>query len=108
MTRRASKRWKNFRRGTPAGKKVTIAETDQIDAHREIATQFMFAIFELDPGDYLITDESDILDFTSADDMDTTEIWRRIETTYNLNQTDVGSGRLVRIFDAIAVRRSTQ
>ncbi len=87
---------------------VTLAATDEVEAHQDIATQFMSAIFDLDPGDYLITDEASVLDFTSADDSDTSEIWSRIEKTYGIGKTDVGSGLLVRIFATISQRRRTQ
>ena len=90
------------------GKKITISSTALVDTYSEIAAHFMAAIFDLDPGDYLITDESDVLDFTPTDETDTTNIWRRVEVIYGLGSSDVNSGRLVRIFEAIASRQRIQ
>jgi hypothetical protein len=101
-------RWKILPRDTFEGKAVTFAPTDQVDVYAEIAAEFMSEIFELDPGEYLITDEADVLDFTPMDESDTTEIWRRIETAYGIVSTDVESERLVKIFEAIANRRRVQ
>jgi hypothetical protein len=102
------KRWKILPRDTFEGKRVTFAPTDQVDTYPEIAAEFMSEIFELDPRDYLITDEADVLDFTPMDESDTTEIWRRIEVAYGITLSDVESGRLPRIFEAIANRRKVQ
>ena len=108
MPRRTDKRWKALPPDTFDGKEITFADTDQVDSHHEIAAEFMLGIFALHPGDYLITDEADILDFTPLDEPDTTAIWRRIAESYGLEQSAIGSGRLVRIFDAIGIRRRTQ
>ena len=68
----------------------------------------MSTIFELDPGDYLITDEASVLDFTPPDESDTTDIWFRIEETYGIDKADVGSDLLVRIFESISKRQRAQ
>ena len=103
-----SKRWKILPRDTFEGNTVTFAPTDKVDAYPEIAAEFMSDIFELDPGDYLITDEADVLDFTPMDESGTTETWRRIEAAYGISFSEVESGRLARIFEAIANRRRVQ
>jgi hypothetical protein len=90
------------------GRKITISSTDLVDIYSAIAAHFMAAIFDLDPGDYLITDESDLLDFTPMDESDTTEIWRRVEITYGVVSSDLNCGRLVKIFEAIASRQRVQ
>ena len=102
------KRLKFLPNDSTEGKKITLASTDLVDAYSEIAAHFMSAIFSLDPGDYLITDESDVLDFTPMDESDTTDIWRRVKTTYGIAHSDVDSGRLVKIFEAIASRQKVQ
>jgi hypothetical protein len=102
------KRWTNLPRDTFEGKQVTFAPTDRVDAYPEIATEFMSEIFELEPGDYLITDEADVLDFTPMDESDTTEIWHRIEAAYGITLAEAESGRLAVIFEAIANRRRVQ
>ena len=40
------------------GKRIVLASTPGVDAFRDIAEEFMTAIFEMDPGSYLISDES--------------------------------------------------
>ena len=94
--------------GTSAGKTVTLSSTDRVEAYSAIADHFMSAIFDLNPGDYLITDESDLLDFTPMYESDTSEIWRQIEIAYGVAPCDVNSGRLVKIFEAIENRRRVQ
>jgi hypothetical protein len=108
MVKRMDKGWKRVPAGTFAGKKITIADTEGVDAHAEIASEFIRTIFDFEPGDYVISDESDILDFMSFDESDTSDVWRRIERAYGLTQVEVGSGRLVQIFRAISGRRGTQ
>jgi len=80
----------------------------EIGSSYNIASEFMSTIFDLDPGDYLISDESSILDFTPFDESDTTDIWSRIESAYGINRTDVRSEFLVNVFESIAQRQRTQ
>jgi hypothetical protein len=91
-----------------AEKKFVLSPTDLIEAFQEIADRFMLEIFELEPGEYIITDESDIRDFTSFGTSDTDPIWRQVGDAYGLSRDDVGSERLVKIFQAIAERRRVQ
>jgi len=108
MARRTDKRWKILPPGTFAGKKITFASTEQVDASSDIASEFMSTIFNLDPGDYLISDESSIPDFTPFDEPDIADVWSRIDSAYGINQSDVGSELLVRIFESIVQRQKTQ
>ena len=97
-----------FRRGQFSGKKITFAATDQIESFTQLASEFMEIIFDLEPGDYLITDESTLLDFTDFDSSDTSEFWTQITEHYGIGLQDVGSEYLVRIFGAIVRRRNVQ
>jgi hypothetical protein len=106
--KRMDKGWKRVPAGTSAGKHITFASTEEVEAHDDIAAEFIRRIFAFEPGDYAISDESDILDFMSFDESDTSEVWNRIERAYGLTEVDVGSGRLVNIFRAINGRRGTQ
>ncbi|HEX9811500.1 MAG TPA: hypothetical protein VGA88_05365 [Burkholderiales bacterium] len=90
------------------GKKITYASTHRIEEFRQIACEFMEEIFELLPGEYLISDESDVRDFTDFGSSDTSEIWKRIMDVYGFKQSDVGSGHFVNIFAEIARRRNIQ
>jgi hypothetical protein len=93
-------------KGPFKGKKVTFAETEGIEAFYEISTEFMEAIFELLPGEYLITDESDISDFTEAGSADSSDIWNRISEVYGIERAEVESERFISIFAEIARRRN--
>lgn len=42
----------------------TFAPIDQVESFGVLVDEFVSSIFELEPGEYLITDESDLLDFT--------------------------------------------
>jgi hypothetical protein len=103
-----SRRYKFIPAGTLKGKKITIADTDRVDANREIATEFMSELFDLLPGQYAISDESDLGDFVSFNQDRVRELWNRIEAKYSIAAADVQSERLADIFDAIARRRLLQ
>lgn len=95
-------------KGRFKGKKIVFASTERIEELAQIATEFMEEIFDLLPGDYIISDESDVRDFTEMASSDTSGIWTRIKNVYGIEQSDVGSGRLVNIFDEISRRRNIQ
>jgi hypothetical protein len=95
-------------RGRFKGKKITFASTARVEEFAEIASAFMGEIFDLPPGEYAISDESDIRDFTEMGSSDTSEMWTRIKDVYGVDKADVTSGRLVDIFVAIARRRNPQ
>ena len=103
-----SKDDKVISKGPFKGKKITFASTDRIEEFRQIANEFMEEIFDLLPGDYAISDESDLRDFTEMGSPDTTHVWERIRAVYGLEFSDVESGRLVNIFAEIARRRNPQ
>jgi hypothetical protein len=90
------------------GKKITFASTARVEACAQIASEFMEEIFDLVPGQYAISDESDLRDFTEFGSADTSELWMRIEEVYGVDSSDVTCGRLVDIFVEIALRRNPQ
>ena len=53
--------------GPLKGKKIQLAPTAGIEMFEGIAEDFMQRIFNLEAGDYLITDESSLHDFTRVD-----------------------------------------
>ena len=95
-------------RGRFSGKKITFASTEQIEEFGQLASEFMGQIFDFLPDEYLISDESDVLDFTEMGSFDTSEIWKRITEIYGVSLADVGSERLVIIFAEITRRRNLQ
>lgn len=97
-----------FRRGAFKGKSVTYAPTDRMEEYRRVANDFMMEVFDFLPGDYLISDESSLRDFTDFASSDTSPIWRRITEIYRIGKADVPSERLVDIFAEIQARRNIQ
>ena len=95
-------------RGGFVDKKITFASTERIEEFRQLASDFMGQIFDFLPGEYLISDESDLLDFTEMGSSGTSEIWKRITEVYGVWLADVESERLVNIFTEIARRRNLQ
>jgi len=93
------------RGGRFKGKTITYASTDRIEEFTRLSNEFMEQVFDLEPGEYLISDESHLRDFTDFGSPDTTETWKRITKVYGVSLADVGSGRLVNIFTAITQRR---
>ena len=97
-----------IKRGAFRGKKITYASTDRVEEFRKLAGEFMMEVFDFLPGDYLITDESSLRDFTDFASSDTSPLWRRITEIYGVGKADVSSERLVDIFTEIQARRSVQ
>jgi hypothetical protein len=91
-----------------SGKRITFAPTDQVESFGVLVNDFMSSIFELEPGEHLITEESDLLDFTPLDSSATTEIWVRITELYGIARSDVSSERLIAILAAIQQKRRLQ
>lgn len=97
-----------IKRGAFRGKKVTYASTDRLEDFGRLADNFMMEIFDFLPGDYLITDESSLRDFTGFASSDTASIWRRITEIYAIGKVDAPSEKLIDIFEAIRSRRNVQ
>jgi hypothetical protein len=89
-------------------KKIEFAASDRVEQFRRIADDFMLEIFDFVPGEYLITDESSLRDFTEFGSSDTAPIWSRITKVYAIERTDVPSEKLVDLFAQIEARRSLQ
>jgi len=89
-------------------KKIEFASSDRIEQFRRIADDFMLEIFDFVPGEYLITDESSLRDFTEFGSSDTAPIWRRITKVYAIERTDVPSEKLVDLFAQIEARQNLQ
>lgn len=88
------------------GRKIEFAPTTGTDLFSEIAKDFMNQIFDFEPGEYLITDESSLFDFTGLDEMELPEIYKKIEEIYDLDVSDISSGSLLKIFMRIHRNKS--
>ena len=86
------------------GERITCASTERIEEFAQLSNEFMEQVFDLEPGEYLICDESDLRDFTDFGSSDTAEIWKRITEAYGVSLADAGSERFVNIFAAITQR----
>ena len=97
-----------FKRGPLKGRTITYASADRIEQFHRVADDFMLEVFNFLPGDYLITDESSLRDFTEFGPSETSPIWSRITKLYAIERADVPSERLVDIFAEIHARRNLQ
>jgi hypothetical protein len=97
-----------LKRGPLKGKTVSYASTDRIDELRRVADDFMLEVFDLLPGEYLITDESSLRDFTDYGISETGSIWTNITKIYAISHADIPSERLADIFAEIQARTNLQ
>jgi hypothetical protein len=92
---------RTFCSGPLKGKKIEFAPTTGIDRFFEISEGFMKRIFDFGPGEYLISDESSLHDFTVLDEMELSDIQKRIRDVYDINVSDIASRNLLEIFTKI-------
>ena len=85
-------------RGPFKGKRIEFAPTEELDMFRSLADEFMEEIFCMEPGSYLITDESSLRDFQGVEDMELPDIHGKIQEVYGVDVSDIVSGNLVEIF----------
>lgn len=52
----------------------------------------------MEPGSYLITDESSLRDFQGVEDLELPDIYRKIREVYDVDVSDIVSGNLVEVF----------
>jgi len=88
-------------RGPFKGKKIEFAPTTGIDKFRAISEDFMNKIFGLGLGEYLISDESSLYDFTGLDEMHLPDIHKKIQEIYNIDVSGIKSRNLLEIFKRI-------
>jgi hypothetical protein len=103
---------KNNSRIIPSGpfkdKRIEFAPTTEIDRLRAISEDFMNKVFGLEPGEYLISDESSLHDFTGFDEMELPDIHNKILKTYNIDVSDIKSRNLLEIFKRISNSKATR
>jgi hypothetical protein len=68
---------------------------------RSLAVEFLESIFCMEPGSYLITDESSLRDFKGVEDLELPDIHRRIREVYGIDVSGIVSGNLVEVFARI-------
>jgi len=77
------------------GKKIEYAPSTGVAMFLDISEDFMKKIFNFEPDEYLISDESSLFDFT---EMELTDVQKRIQDVYDLDVSDIASGNLLEIF----------
>ncbi|MBW8003670.1 MAG: hypothetical protein FVQ80_16940 [Planctomycetes bacterium] len=80
------------------GKKIRFAPTNGVNMFMEISEELMRKIFDFEPREYLITDESSLYDFTGLDEMELIDIQKKIQDVYDLDVSDIVSENLLEIF----------
>jgi len=93
-------------RGPFKGKRIEFAPTTGINKLLKISEDFMIKIFGLEPGEYLISDESSLYDFTGLDGMELPDIHKKIQEMYNIDVSDIKSRNLLEIFRRISDSKS--
>ena len=83
------------------GKRIELAPTEELDIFRSFADEFMEEIFCMEPGSYLITDESSLRDFQGVEDLELPDIHRKIREVYSVDVSDIVSGNLIEVFARI-------
>ncbi len=91
--------------GPLKGHKVELAAQTYVNIFDAIAEEFMRKVFEMEPEDYLITDESRLSDFVCFFDRDLAPVYRKIEGEYGLAEADLPSTNLHEIFALIHRRK---
>ena len=81
--------------------KDRVCFNDRDERFFGISKEFMKTIFDFEPGEYLINDESSLHDFTGLDERDLSDIQKRIQDLYGIDVSDIDSGDLTEIFTRI-------
>jgi hypothetical protein len=80
---------------------IEFALTTGVDMFLKISDEFMQKILDYAPGEYLISDESSLHDFTGLNEWDLTDIRKKIRDVYDRDISDIESGNLLEIFKRI-------
>lgn len=87
------------------GKRIEFAPTTGIDMFPEVVADFMRQIFDFEPGDYLISDEASLFDFTGVDEMELRDIPQKIRAVYDLDVSEIEASNLLEVFVRIHSRK---
>lgn len=87
-----------IRSGPFKGKKIQMASTAGVDQVRDVADNFMREIFEMEPEDYAISDESELGDFVGVGEETIGAIQARVNRVYGLDVSGIPHGNLLAIF----------
>ncbi len=91
-------------------KKIVFASRDRLSAVEELAPRFFAEVLEIDYGECLITDESDLRDFTEFGSEASPAVDRmldRLEAHYLVDARIIGSTRIVQLLEFLQSRGVT-
>ncbi len=97
----APSRKKRSRRGPLRGKTIELAPTREIEEFIDIYKEFIERMFGLEPGEYLITDESTLYDFMGPGGNELLDLQKTIRDTYGVDISNIRNGSLREIFKRI-------
>jgi hypothetical protein len=97
-----------IRRGPLKGKKIELAPTTGIGGLIDVYEEFIERVFGFKPGEYLITDESNLQDFTGMEDFNLSDLQRTIQELYGVDVSDIKNGNLLEIFKRIQSRKGRE
>ena len=66
----------------------------------------MNKVFGLEPGEYLISDESNLYDFSGLDEMQLPDIHKKIQEMFNIDVSEIKSRNLLEIFRRITENKN--
>jgi hypothetical protein len=83
---------------------VAFADTGRVSRLQPLADEFLRRIFELDPADCLITDESSLWDFSFGHSLE--PVFNRIRQEFGVDASEVEGANLAEILELIAGSRA--
>lgn len=78
----------------------SMAAIDDVIRYRETIEDLLFRVAKLEPGDYLVTDDSDLLDFADTD-AHAEQMRTQIRELFGVSTANLANERLVTIAAAI-------
>jgi len=81
-------------------KRIELAPTIRVKQLQEISKEFIYRVFDLEPGQYLISDESSVFDFIGMGEPEARAL-RKIKKYYGINISEIKNGLLTEIFSRI-------
>jgi hypothetical protein len=88
---------------------IMVGGADLVDQYQDIVDRILSSVFELNPQEVLVTDLSDVSDFTCfIDDADFGVKMRKIEAEFCVSLADLKSPTLVEVAQRIREAESTR
>jgi hypothetical protein len=96
---------RNFKLPRPGTKvPVTVASTERVSRLEGLANDFLRRIFELDPENCLLTDESSLFDFTFGHSLE--PVFAKIQLEFGVDASAIERANVADILERIAAKRA--